>query len=74
MDGSPGKTCKLDHRDAIDLDVERPGPFRNADEDARRRVLREIARVDRIDGGEMFGRGRIDGARLMSFAAIMLRR
>src|SRR5882757_2453633 len=52
----------VDHRDAIDLDVERPGPFRNADEDARRRILREVAPVDGIDCRKMAGRGAEDVA------------
>jgi hypothetical protein len=43
----------LHHRDAVDLDVERPGPFGNADIDARRRVFWEIARVDRVHGREV---------------------
>ena len=38
----------LHQGDAIDLDVERPGPFGHAHEDARRRIFRKIARVDRL--------------------------
>src|ERR1700722_15721700 len=52
----------LHQRDAVDFDVERPGPFRDTDKDARRRIFGEIARVDRVDGREMFGRGAVDVA------------
>ena len=46
--------CILLHQgDAIDLDIERPKPFGHAHEDARRRIFRKIARVDRVDGGEV---------------------
>ena len=43
----------LDHRDAIDLHVERPGPRRHVHENPRRRVVREIAVVDLVEGCEM---------------------
>src|SRR6516162_3068012 len=42
-----------DRGDAIDLHVERAVPGRHADEAARRRVRREIPRVNRIDRLEM---------------------
>src|SRR5262249_37216856 len=47
----------LDHRDAVDLDIERAEPFGNADEDARRRIFRKIARIDGVDGRKMLCRG-----------------
>ena len=33
-----------DHRNAVDLDIERAGPFRNADEDAGRRGQPDIGK------------------------------
>ena len=42
-------------RDAIDLDVERAVPGQDADEAARWRIVREIARVHGIDRREIFG-------------------
>ena len=56
----PAGSVSYDHRHAIDLDVERPGPFRDANEDAGRRILRKVARVDRIDGRKVPGRGAVD--------------
>src|SRR6266481_1034266 len=41
--------------DTVDLHVERPVPGRDADEAARRRVGREIARIDRVDRRKMRG-------------------
>src|ERR1700694_4517119 len=52
----------LNHGDAVDLDIERPGPFRHADEDAGRRIFREVTRVDRVDGREVFCRRAVDVA------------
>src|SRR5262249_30970634 len=40
-------------RDAIDLDVERSVPGRDADEAARRWISREIARIHLVDGREV---------------------
>src|SRR5579862_2736942 len=55
-----GRDTNLHRRDAVDLDVEGAEPLRHADEDARRRVIREIPIVDRVDGGELSRRGAID--------------
>src|SRR6266511_1936389 len=49
-------------RDAVHLDVERAVPRRDADEAARRRVYREIPRVDGVDGREVRRVGAIDVA------------
>ena len=46
----------------VDFDVERSGPFRHAHEDARRRILREVARVDRVDGLKVLRRSAVDVA------------
>src|SRR5262249_36228825 len=48
-----------DRGNAVDLHVERAVPGGHADEAARRRIRREIPRVDRIDGLEMRGVGAI---------------
>ena len=54
-------TALLLHQgDTIDLDIERPKPFGHANEDARRRIFRKIAGVDRVDGGEVRSRGAVD--------------
>ena len=45
--------------DAADLDVERAVPGHHANEASRRRVARKIARVHRVDRGEMGGVGAI---------------
>src|SRR5580693_2493748 len=42
----------LRDRDAIDLDVEGPGPLRHAEEDAGWGVFREVALVDFVEGLE----------------------
>src|SRR5271168_4519687 len=42
--------------DAVDLDVEGPRPLRHAEEDPRRRVLREITLVDFVESFEALGR------------------
>jgi hypothetical protein len=52
----------LNRGNAIDLDIERPGPFRHAHEDARRGIFREVARVDRVDSREVFCRRAVDVA------------
>src|SRR5579872_2834342 len=52
----------LHRRDAVDLDIKCAEPLRNADEDARRRVVRKVPRIDRIDGGKLLGRCAIDVA------------
>jgi hypothetical protein len=49
-----GGVLRSHHRHAIDLDVERSGPFGYADKNARGRVFGEIAGVDRVDGCEVF--------------------
>jgi hypothetical protein len=49
-------------RHTIDLDIERREPFRHADEDARRRIVRKIARIYSIDGREVLGRRAVDAA------------
>ena len=45
--------CALDGSDAIDLHIERPVPARDEHEAPGRRILWEIACVDRIDGFEV---------------------
>jgi hypothetical protein len=40
---------------AVDLDIERTGPLRDAEEDSGRRVLGEVAFVDLIEGLEALG-------------------
>src|ERR1019366_9974225 len=52
----------LNHGDAVDFDIERPGPFRDVDEDAGGRILREVMPVDRVDSREVFGGCKIDVA------------
>src|SRR5436190_23179630 len=37
----------LGERNAVDLDVELPGPGEDVDEDPRRRVFRKVAGIDR---------------------------
>ena len=59
---SPSSPTRSDHRNAIDFDVERPRPFRHADEDARGRIFGEVTRVDRVDDREVLGRGAVDVA------------
>src|SRR5205814_3603157 len=55
-----GRALRQGH--TIDLDVERREPFGSANEDARRGIFRKIARIDRVDGGEVPGRGAVDVA------------
>src|SRR6202047_396415 len=40
---------------AVDLDIERTGPLRDAEEDSGRRVLWEVAFVDLVEGLEALG-------------------
>src|SRR6185437_14814397 len=40
---------------AVDLDIERTGPLRDAEEDSGRRVLGEVAFVDLVEGLEALG-------------------
>src|SRR5262249_41872143 len=50
------------HRDAVDLDVERPRKGRDAEEDARGRSLGEIARIDLVELVEARGVGAVNVA------------
>ena len=60
--------ARLGRGDAADLDVERAVPGHHADEASRRRIARKIARVHRVDRGEMGG---VDTARATMLAALM---
>src|SRR3569832_710313 len=51
-----------DRCDAVDLDVEMTRPGRHVDEDPRRRVLRKVSCIDRIDDREFLDRGAVDVA------------
>jgi hypothetical protein len=47
------RTAPLDRCDAINLDVEMPGPRRDVHEDPGGRILREASRIDRVHGREL---------------------
>jgi SAM-dependent methyltransferase len=53
-----GPVRRSEQRNAVDLHVERRGPRRHVQENARRRVLRKIAVVDLVEGCKMRRVGR----------------
>jgi hypothetical protein len=66
-------THASDYRDAIDFDVEWAPPRRNIKEDARRRIDREIARVNLVEGREVRLLGRaVDVARERDTRAVSI--